>query len=105
MHRYAMEPQKNNSDNIVIGYTIICFVLGFIVFKNYVPLDSLMGAVILGLILAGYLCWFIYDTIVSQSLSLSESLSQNLKKNPAVWAMYCFWFVFICIPVVVNALL
>jgi hypothetical protein len=102
--RMTMEPQKNNSNTIVIGYNILCLVCGFVAFKNYVPLDSLKGAVILGLMLAGYFFWFVYDTIASQNISFSDALSFNLKKNPAVWAMCSFWFVFICVPVMTNTL-
>ncbi len=98
-----MEPKKNNSDNIILGYSIFCVICLVLAFKSGVALDSLMGAAIIGAILVGYLCWFVYDTFVSQTnFTLSKAISFNLKKNPAVWAMYCFWLVFIFVPVITN---
>ena len=102
-----MGAKKNNSDTILYVLTffsIVTLVGGFathmITGKSaFITMDSLAGSTLIGLIFFCYLCWFIYDSKITRNLSLSDSINFNMKHNPTVFGMYCYWFVFILVPI------
>ncbi|MFO7965078.1 MAG: hypothetical protein R6U50_14235 [Desulfobacterales bacterium] len=82
-------------------------ITGFSVFSAYIAyiaggiaLESKEGTLLFGFLLLLYLCWFIYDSFVDITASLKDSVTLNLTRNPAVWAMYCYWIAFLILPIV-----
>ena len=69
---------------------------------DFIEMDSLAGSTLIGAILFLYLCWITYDFKISKNIFLRESISQNLRHNPAVLAMYSYWTVFILVPALFN---
>ena len=97
---------NKKADRSFVFWLLVTIISAFIVFVNFsvfhVSFDSLYGAVLLGLILFLYFCWFVYDTFESeQKISLARAVKFNLKNNNAVISMYFYWAVFIAFPILI----
>lgn len=107
-----MKSIKNKTDviNYILTFAAVVVVIGsfatqLITGKSpLIPLDSLAGSLVLGIIFVLYLSWFIFDTAATQMISLSESARMNLTTNPAAYCVYAFWLVFIIIPALLNSI-
>ena len=85
-------------------------VTGFSVYSVYtiyiaknISLESKQGALVFSFLLLLYLCWFIYDTFVSDpDVSVIDAARFNLARNPAVWSIYCYWAIFLVLPVICS---
>ncbi|MCD4719369.1 MAG: hypothetical protein K8S13_05860 [Desulfobacula sp.] len=102
-----MDKKKNNSDTILYILTFLSIVTLVGSFAThlitgkpaFIPMDSLAGSILIGVIFFCYLCWLIYDSKLAKKISLNESINFNMKHNPVVFGMYIYWFVFIVIPI------
>ncbi len=67
-----------------------------------IPMDSLGGSILIGIVFLFYGCWLIYESKVREQLSTKNAIILNLKTNPAIISMYFFWFVFVIIPIIIT---
>ncbi len=97
-----MSRQKFNSVVLFWLITVFSILLAYFTYivKN-ISLESEKGTLVFGFLLFLYLCWFIYDTFVSNySTSLIDAVKFNLTRNPAIWSMYCYWAAFLVLPII-----
>ncbi|MCF6247426.1 MAG: hypothetical protein L3J69_08705 [Desulfobacula sp.] len=108
-----MEKRKKNIDSIHYALTFFSIValIGF--FGTHfitgnpalIVMDSLAGSILLGIIFSLYLCWFMYESSLSENLSLPDAVRSTLKSNPVAYCIYAYWIVFIIIPPAINVFL
>lgn len=90
---------------ISIAALVGCFATHFITGDAaIIPMDSLGGSLLLGIVFLCYLVWFVYDSASSKNISLSASARINLRSSAVAFCVYAFWIVFIIVPVSLNLL-
>ncbi len=105
-----MDKNANHVDTIQYVLTFISIVTLVSCFATHlitgnpaiIPMDSLLGSILIGIVFFCYGIWFIYESKIKEQLSTKEAIIFNLKTNPAVISMYFFWFVFVFVPIMIT---